>query len=304
MNQYIIALGMFDGVHLGHQELLKKTSMTALENGDTSVVFTYTNHPRELFCGSFEYLTPLDQRSSLYKSFGIEKVDAVEFTAEFAARTPEAFIEWLMNRYERRIGCIVCGYDYRFGKNATGDSHVLEEIGKKMGFIAEVLPAVIYAGQPCSSTRIREALKTGDLDSANGMLGRPYAINGLVVHNKAIGRKIGFPTANIDPIHQLLPKDGVYATALKAGDRIYASVTNIGSNPTVGGEKRTIETHIPNFDSNLYGRNVTVFFMERLRNEICFPDVESLKKQIAEDTATAKKVYKENEKSVYKFSNL
>jgi riboflavin kinase/FMN adenylyltransferase len=304
MNQYVIALGMFDGVHLGHQELLNKTSQIARSNGDTSVVFTYRNHPRELFNGSFDYLTPLNQRVSLYRAIGIDRVDAVDFTQEFADQDPEAFLKWLSDRYDHKIGCIVCGYDYRFGKHAYGDQFTLQHIGSKMGFKLLIVPPVNYLGEPCSSTRVRNALKAGEIEIANEMLNRPYVICGKVIHNKAIGRKIGFPTANVHSGHQLLPADGVYATALKTGDSIYASVTNIGANPTVGGEFRTIETHVPDMEFNLYGLEVSVAILKRIRNEILFSGIDQLSEQISKDVEEAKKVYKENEKSVYKLTNL
>jgi riboflavin kinase/FMN adenylyltransferase len=299
MNRTVIALGMFDGVHLGHRALLERAASIAHENGDLAVAFTFSNHPREVFTGSADYLCTPRLKETLIGSLGIDGVDTVAFTKLFAAIPPEAFVQWLLKRYDGRVLAIVCGYDYRFGAGASGTGEQLKAFGKQYGFETEILDPVCYAGIPCSSTRVREALKNGDLVTANAMLDRPYAITGRVVHHKAIGRRIGFPTANVDPGQQLLPKDGVYASALLIGKTLYGAVTNIGCNPTVGGTMRTLETHLMDESMDLYGREATVLFLKRLREEQRFASIDALKERIAKDAADAKKVFEETEKSVY-----
>ncbi len=304
MDRYVVALGMFDGVHLGHRALLKRAAELAHENGNLAVAFTYETHPKELFTGSFRYLTDPCERAALMRSVGIDRIDTVPFTKDFAAMSPEACIDWLTARMEDRVSAIVCGYDYRFGAGAMGDGALLTALGRARGFDVEIIDPVLYRGEACSSTRVRQALTAGDIADANAMLERPYCVTGPVVHNRAIGRTMGFPTANVDAGKRLLPKDGVYASALLTDGRCYAAVTNIGTNPTVGGEALSTETFVPDETLELYGKTVTVLFLERLRDEVRFRDRDALAAQIAVDAAKAKKVFKEAEKSVYKFVRL
>lgn len=299
MNRTVLALGMFDGVHIGHRALLARAAALAGEAGDKAAAFTYTNHPKELFSGAFAYLTTFSQKAALCRAAGVDAVDAVPFTRSFADLSPEAFLAWLSDRYEGSISAIVCGYDFRFGKGAEGDGAALKALGTRYGFSTEILPPVLYEGVPCSSSRVRDALTRGDLAAANAMLNRPYAITGTVCHNRAIGRTLGFPTANVDPGAMLLPGDGVYASALVHAGRPYAAVTNVGCNPTVGGERRTLETYVPDETLSLYGERVTVLLLRRLRGEVRFASRDALGAQIGRDAAEAKKVFKETEKSVY-----
>ncbi len=304
MKRFVLALGMFDGVHLGHRALLARAVELAHAGGGTAVAFTYLNHPRELFSGAFDYVSTPEQRAVLCRSVGIDRIDTVPFTKAFSEQSPESFVKMLITRYNDEISTIVCGYDFRFGHAAKGDGALLRALGEQLGFCVEVLDPVLYLGEPCSSTRVREALKDGDLDAANAMLARPYLLTGPVVHNKALGRTFGYPTANVDPGKQILPKDGVYATALLWNHRLYPAVTNIGSNPTVGGDRCTIETHVPDADLDLYGKTVSILFLKRLRGEVRFRSTDLLTEQIGKDTTEAKKVFRESEKSVYNFANL
>ena len=299
MERTVIALGMFDGVHLGHRALLMRAAKLAHAAGDAAIAFTFSNHPRELFSGSFEYLCTPRLKETLIGSLGVDGVDAVPFTGMLAAMPPEAFVNWIVKRYDGRISALVCGYDYRFGHDAAGTGGTLKTLAAAHGIRTEILPPVCYKAAPCSSTRVREALRAGDLDAANAMLDRPYAMTGRVVHNQAIGRTLGFPTANIEAQGQLLPKDGVYAAALLVGKKLYAAATNIGCNPTVGGARRTLEKHVPREAIELYGQEITVLLLKRLRGERRFDSREALSEQIGIDAAAAKKVFEEMEKSVY-----
>ena len=304
MQKTVVALGTFDGVHLGHRALLARAADLAHANGDEAVAFTFSNHPRELFGDSFDALCTLRRKESLIQSVGVDAVDAVPFTASFAAQSPEAFVAWLCDRYPAGIAAVVCGYDYRFGAHAAGDAATLKKLGARHGFSVEVLDAVLYGDAPCSSSRVRQALQMGDLDAANAMLARPYAIEGRVEHHRAIGRTLGFPTANITHDGQLLPRDGVYASALLLDGKLYASVTNVGCNPTVGGTERTVETHVMDASLELYEREVAVLLLKPLREERRFDSRKALAVQIQLDAEAAKKVFQDSEKSVYNTVNV
>lgn len=299
MNQTVVALGMFDGVHKGHQALLKRAAEIARENGDTAVAFTYDNHPKELFSGSFPYLCTREQRGALIRSTGCDRMDSVPFDAAFAAMTPEQFLDWLTARYADGISAIVVGYDYRFGARAAGDTKLLGTLCAARGIALTVIDEVKIDGVTCSSTRVREAIREGDMEFAERMLGRPYSLSGKVVHAKALGRRFDCPTANLDAGMQLLPKDGVYAAELLFEGRRYDAVTNVGTNPTVGGRDRTVETHAIGESLDLYGKCIEVAFFTRLRGEERFDSKELLFAQIRKDADAAKKVCEERKKSVY-----
>ena len=299
MNQTVVALGMFDGVHKGHQALLTKAADIAHANGDTAVAFTYDNHPKELFSGTFSYLCTKEQREALIRAAGCDRVDSVPFDAAFAAMEPDEFLDWLTARYAGGVSAIVAGYDYRFGAKAKGDTALLGMLCEARGIILCVIDEIRVDGETCSSTRIREAIREGDMERAEHMLGRPYTLSGEVVHAKALGRQFDRPTANLDAGTQLLPKDGVYATELVFDGKRYDAVTNVGTNPTVGGRARTVETHAIGESLDLYGKRIEVAFFLRLRDEIRFDSKDLLFAQIGKDAETAKKVCEDRKKSVY-----
>ena len=299
MNQTVVALGMFDGVHKGHQALLRRAAEIAHANSDIAVAFTYDNHPRELFSGTFSYLCTKEQREALIRATGCDRMDSVPFDAAFAAMEPEQFMDWLSARYAGGISAIVAGYDYRFGVKAKGDTAFLDTLCAARGIALSVIDEVKVDGQTCSSTCIREAIREGDMERAERMLGRPYTLSGEVVHAKALGRKYRCPTANLDAGTLLLPRDGVYATELTFEGNRYDAVTNVGTNPTVGGRARTVETHAIGESLDLYGKHVEVTFFTRLRDEKKFDSKDLLFAQIKKDAETAKKVCEERKKSVY-----
>ena len=299
MNQTVVALGMFDGVHRGHQALLRRAAQIAHNNGDLAVAFTYDNHPKELFSGAFSYLCTKEQRETLIRETGCDCMDSVPFDAAFAAMEPDTFLDWLTARYEGGVSAIVAGYDYRFGAKAKGDTTLLGTLCRARGIALSVIDEVKVDGMTCSSTRIREAIREGDMERAERMLGRPYALSGEVVHAKALGRQFDCPTANLDARMQLLPKDGVYATELVFEGKRYDAVTNVGTNPTVGGRARTVETHAIGESLDLYGKHVEVAFLKRLRDEKKFDSKDLLFMQIRKDAEAAKKVCEDRKKSVY-----
>lgn len=299
MNQTVVALGMFDGVHKGHQALLRRAAEIAHANGDTAVAFTYDNHPKELFSGVFSYLCTREQREALILLTGCDRMDSIPFDTAFAAMEPETFLDWLSARYAGGVSAIVAGYDYRFGAKAKGDTTLLRTLCKERGIALCVIDEVKVDGEPCSSTRVREAVREGDTEKAERLLGRPYALSGKVVHAKALGRQFDCPTANLDAGMQTLPKDGVYATELMFEGTRFDAVTNIGTNPTVGGRTRTVETHAIGESLDLYGKRIEVAFLKRLRDEKRFDSKDELFRQIKADAEAAKKVCEERKKSVY-----
>lgn len=304
MNQTVVALGMFDGVHLGHRVLLERAAELAHRNGDGAVVFTYANHPRELFGGDVPYLGTNEQREALILACGCDRVDCVPFDAAFASMAPDAFVDWLNARYEGTVAAIVVGYDYRFGAKAAGDVTLLKTLCEQRGIELTVIPEVSVDDVPCASTYIRDAIRSGDVERAARMLGRPYELSGTVVHAKALGRLYHFPTANMGSGTQVLPKDGVYATVLVFAGNAYPAVTNVGTNPTAGGRARSVETHAIGEQLDLYGKTIAVRFLKRLRDEKTFENKDLLFAQIARDAEMAKKVFQEHEKSVYNSERL
>ena len=282
----VIALGMFDGVHLGHRALINRLLEEAKRLNAVPCVFTFSNHPLEVLGDSVRLLSSTRERNQMLRSLGTQDVESVPFTREMAALSTEEFIDLIAERWE--ISGLVVGYNYTCGDRGAGTPETLKEIGVRRGFSVSVVDPVLYDGAPVSSTRIREAVERGDVTLAEKLLSRRYSLSGKVVVNKRIGRRIGFPTANIevDP-KRVIPADGVYASVAFVGGSAYRAVTNIGTNPTVHGEALTIETHLIDFDADIYGETLTVAFRKRLRGEAKFDSLDALKEQIQADVAAA-----------------
>ncbi|HWS29148.1 MAG TPA: bifunctional riboflavin kinase/FAD synthetase [Clostridia bacterium] len=285
----VVALGMFDGVHAGHRRLLATAAALAKSEGLKFVVYTFKNHPLSVFQGSPKLLSGLDERVKLLRSFGADLVEADDFTPALAATEPEAFVKSLCGRFSMAIA--VAGFNYTFGKNGAGNAALLNELGKKLGFKTREVAPYLFEGEPVSSTRIRTLLLEGELKEANAMLEREYSLSGTVVKNRRIGSTIGFPTANLGGVFDMaLPKIGVYATRALVDNKTYQAVTSVGKNPTVGGKSVTVETHIMDFDRDIYGEPLTVSFVEYLRGELSFENVDELAGQIARDVERARKI--------------
>lgn len=288
ITQSVVALGMFDGMHRGHVKLIGTAVGIARKHGLKAIVCTFANHPMEVIGTAPELLMTAMERYEAMRSLGVDEVEMDAFDDEYASVLPVDFIERLVNRFNP--SCIVAGFNYSFGKGGLGKAHCLPELGRRFGFNAKLIPPVLYLGQPVSSSRIRACIAAGRLEQANFMLGKPYALSGKVEPNRRIGRRIGFPTANLAEWGgKVTPAGGVYATyAVMNGQRLPA-VTNIGFNPTVNGNKLSVETHILDLSLDLYGRNLSVEFIKRIRDDIRFPSIEALKEQIAKDAAYARK---------------
>lgn len=293
----VVTDGMFDGVHLGHQRILKQVVEKARELNLPSVVLTYWPHPRHVLGGKearVSLLTTLTEKAELIAHQGIDYMLVLSFSKSFSQLSHEDFVrnilaEGLHTRH------LIVGYDHRFGLNRIGDIRYLSEVGKVYGFgLTEIGKQEIEA-IAISSTKIRYSLQNFLVDSASQFLGRPYSLRGMVVKGDQRGRTIGFPTANLEPDEKdkLVPKDGVYATRTRVGETWYSSMTNIGFRPTVDGHQHKIETHLFDFEGDLYDQIMEVAFVKPLRTEMKFASLDELKSQLAQDREMARAALKE-----------
>ena len=294
----VIALGMFDGVHIGHRALLKHAVETAKELGAQSVAYTFSNHPRSVFAQAPKLLSTEEERRSCIKQLGLDRVQMEVFDKETAMLSPEAFVNRLKEQYDVRA--FVVGFNYTFGQGGKGTPETLMELGKTHSFAVHVIPPVLFKGDTASSTRIRQLITTGELSDTNSMLTEPYALTGIVVKNRRIGTSLGFPTANIQlPAQKALPATGIYVTSTLHEGRCYESVTNVGTNPTVNRNALSVETYLMDYEGDLYGKELTVRFHKRLRDEIRFASKEELIAQIKRDVLDAR-AYFQNRKDTEK----
>lgn len=279
-----IALGNFDGLHIGHLALIKKVLELSKENNVKSMVITFTNHPLSIIDKAREPKLIMDKNSkiNLLSKMGIDIVNFATFDEKFMKISPKDYILNLMNYYNA-VGFIV-GFNHRFGYKNTGNNELLKKLSKQYGFELHVVEPVKYKGEPVSSTRIRKAINKGQIEDANKMLLKPFMLKGSVEHGKMIGRTIGFPTANLKYDKKIiLPKIGIYYTIVEYNNKLYRGITNIGTNPTVGVNDITIETYILDFNKNIYDENISVYFINRIRDEIKFDSLEQLKEQLESD---------------------
>lgn len=286
---YYVALGSFDGLHRGHLSLINKCIELAKKEKYKSMVFTFSNHPRTIINPSIkiEYLMNNIEKVDILEKVGIDKIVLKKFNKEFMELSPEGFIEKLCSDYN--IKGIVVGFNYRFGYKNLGDTNLLKKLSEKYNFRLEVIEPLLYKDDIISSTRIRNAIKCGEISEANEMLTRPYNLSGIVEHGKQIGRTIGFPTANLKfGEDKVIPAKGVYYTNIRWKNNIYKGITSVGSNPTVNGTNLTIETFILDFNHNIYGDDIMVYFIEKMRNEEKFDSIDCLKKQLDKDQKYAK----------------
>jgi riboflavin kinase/FMN adenylyltransferase len=284
-----VALGVFDGVHLGHRVILGTAVARARAAGLQALACTFDPHPMEVLQPERapRPIMPLDERVALIGQTGIDAAVVVAFTRELAAIEPEAFVkDVLLGRLRARE--IVVGYNHRFGRGARGDARLLESLADRLGFLAHVVPPATTDDVAVSSTGIRAALQRGDVAAAARALGRPYAIAGVVTSGAGRGRALGFPTANIAPDRPLLVERGVYRGLVHLHGGEHAAVVNVGVRPTFGETTLTVEAHLLDFAGDLYGRQVRLDFLDRLRDEMRFPSVEALKAQVARDIESAR----------------
>lgn len=285
-------LGMFDGVHLGHRRLIARLAAGAREMGVPSLALTFAMHPRlTLGRSAPPGITDLDTRLRLLAEAGLDAAWVLTFTPEMAMLSGRAFAEeYFLRRLEARA--VILGESARFGRERDGDAGSLAEWGAGWGMRVEKVPTLVVDGATVSSTAIRLAIQAGDIDLAAKLLGRPVSVVGTVVHGQGRGRMLGFPTLNLDPHHELRPPPGIYATIASVAGRELPSVTNIGRPPTpreieAGIGDLLVETHLLDFEGDLYGGRAEVFFHKKLRDGRHFSTPEELARQIADDAAMA-----------------
>ncbi len=284
----VASIGNYDGVHLGHQAILERVIDAAQAKGSRSLLITFAPHPLEVVAPERRPRLLHNRRQKLERleQTGLTDLLLIDFTEEMAALSGEQFFEQVLAD-RVRFSEIHVGESFRFGRDRSGDVSVLSEIGTRRGFAVQGIPAVQVDGTTVSSTAIRRALLAGNVETARKMLGNPYSVAGEVVHGDGRGRSIQFPTANIELENELVPAAGVYITETSALASRFASVTNVGVRPTFGGDHLIVETHLLDFDEDLYDERLKVRFLARLRKEAQFANVGELADQIARDCAAA-----------------
>ena len=285
-----LAIGFFDGVHLGHQQILRQTIADARQHSGVPVALTFDQHPNTVVAPDKAppLIYSLPQKLRTLQSLGLENILLIQFDKQFSEQSGEAFIRGLAQGFGK-IHSICVGADFVFGHKRSGNVALLKKLGGELNFQVHGLSAVSLDGQAVSSTRIREAIRTGNLDDASQMLGRPYAISGKVVIGDKIGRKLGFPTANLEVTGLVLPPNGVYAALTKRKGKLYRVALNIGYRPTVAsGKQLRVEAHLLDFHGELYNMELEIEIGEKLREEKKFGSVEELKEQIARDVASVR----------------
>lgn len=286
-----VALGTFDGVHAGHQRIIRQAVDLARDSQATSVVFTFSNHPLSVIAP--DRCPPLivsqEYKSRLIAGLGVDVLLSIPFTADFLRLTPGQFIGLLVESL--RPVFLVVGDNYNFGHRGAGNADTLREAGRDLGFAVIIPPTVVVDGQPVSSTLIRQHILAGRVEEAARLLGRPFRLSGLVVAGDGRGRTLGFPTANLEATEgQVIPADGVYAVLVEVDGRQYQGVANIGTNPTFNGLSHRTEVHVLGFDGDLYFRTILVDFIARLRGEESFAGAAQLRDQINRDVAAARAI--------------
>jgi riboflavin kinase / FMN adenylyltransferase len=287
----VIALGGFDGLHIGHRALIDKTISAAKRMNCKSMVFTFKNHPLTVINKTYspKLLLNNHDKLNLLKSYGVDIVNLVNFDTDFMQLSPEAYITSLVKNYN--AAGLVVGFNHRFGYKNLGDTDLLKALSKEHGFSLSVVSPVKYRGDVVSSSKIRNLLgEDGDVEKASKMLSRPYFLEGIVIRGKQLGRKIGFPTMNLDYNKDfVLPRGGVYYSLLEHNNRKYKGITNIGYNPTVENDKLSVETHILGFDEDLYDETIKINFIKRIRDEKKFNSLVELSAQLKKDKMFALK---------------
>ena len=278
-----IELGFFDGVHLAHQKIIRNAVNYAKLNNLSPIALSFDKSPSEILQGrDICYLTENCDKEHLIDSLGAS-LELLPTDSTLLSMEAEDFIEKILVQ-KFNIRYVVCGYDYRFGKNGRGDTSLLVREGERFGFKVDVIPCEMYEGESVSSSRIRKLLEEGNPALANALLGRNFFIKGIVEEGKKLGRKIGFPTANIFLGNKsVCLKNGVYKTLVTVDNKSFTAITNCGTNPTVHDKSLRAETHIPDFSGDLYGKEIRIEFLEFIRPEIRFKDIDELKNQISKD---------------------
>lgn len=291
----VVTIGNFDGVHLGHQALLKQMQTLAKAEELSTTVLTFEPHPFEFFNPGQQTVPRLTRLKEKYLRLAANQVDnmlILPFNQELASLSAQAFVNQILVQ-GLKVKHLIIGDDFRFGYQRQGDFDLLKAMGKQAGFTVQAMPTTLIRGERVSSTRIRQALLQGEVDLAAELLGYPYTILGRVAHGNKLGRELGFPTANLHLRRSLTPVNGIYTVCVHGlGQKPLPGVASIGNRPTVDGSQTLLEVHLLDFDQYIYGREVSVQFCKKLRDEQRFSNLQVLKEWIAQDVAAAKEYFK------------
>lgn len=296
----VVAIGNFDGLHLGHKAILAHVVSRAREKGGTAVVLTFEPHPSKVLVPDRELrlLYPFQAKMRLIESAGIDVVCVAEFNKNFAQHTPYEFVKEFLHD---KLGCkeVIVGENFRFGKGRAGDVDDLIRFGKEFGFHVITEGPVLVDGLTASSSKIREFISEGNVGLAGKLLGRAYALEGKVIHGDHTGKALGFPTANLHLPNELVPKNGIYAariTILKAeGSPTKDGIVYIGPRPTLGQRETQVEAHLFDYNENLYGKRLMVTLLDWIRGDEKFPDLNALARQMEKDAEKARSILKQKE---------
>lgn len=287
----LLTIGIFDGVHIGHRHLIAELLRQAREKDLLSAAITFRQHPEDYLLAKHKlpFLTDIDTRIRLLNDEGIDMVIPLSFTTSLAGLEPGDFLRLLQTHL--RMQGLVIGSDFALGKDRAGDIPALKKLGRKMDFTVTVVPPLVINGEIVSSTTIRKAMAEGNMEKVHALTGRYFSLKGKVVSGAGRGGDLGFPTANLEISPGVaLPPDGVYAGVTHINGNAYPTMTNIGRNPTFGNKERTIEAFLLDYSGDLYGREISVDFVARLRKEIKFESAEELQAQVAEDVRRGKQL--------------
>jgi riboflavin kinase/FMN adenylyltransferase len=290
----VATIGNFDGVHLGHRQIFRQLKKAAADLGGVSVVITFAPHPLKVLPSRKKLclISTYEEKELLLDASGIDYLVVIPFTKHFAALTAKEFVSDILVR-KLGIKKLIIGYDYAFGRNREGNIGLLRQLGIEYGFAVEVLEPIWDGKTIFSSTNIRKMIRDGNVRGVVALLGRQFSIQGKVIHGHNRGRALGFPTANIQTDKELIPKCGVYAVKVKIDQNMYDGACNIGPNPTFDDEAISIEVFIFDFAGDLYGLKLHLFFIERIRDEMKFPDIATLQSAIERDVACCREALRD-----------
>lgn len=291
--QTVITIGTFDGVHIGHREILKTLTAEAKKDDLESIILTFFPHPRMVLQkeSDIKLINTIDERTAIFSKTELDHLIIQPFTKEFSGLSAEAYVKNVLVK-SLNVKKIIIGYDHRFGKNRTANIEDLRKFGEIYNFEVQEISAQELDAVTVSSTKIRKALDSGDLEKANSYLGYPFMLNGCIVRGKGIGKTINFPTANlhIEETYKLIPNNGVYLVKSILENEPVFGIMSIGTNPTVGGKRRTIETYFLDINKDLYDKKIEIELLSKIREEEKFESLEALQLAIKKDEAFARKL--------------
>lgn len=293
----VFTTGTFDGVHTGHQEIIRRINKLAADGNGENIILTFHPHPRMVLHqddGNLKLLNTLEEKINLLSRYGVDNLVVTPFSKEFSQLTAEQYVEnFIWKKFHPRK--VVMGFNHRFGNHRAGDIQLMAAMGKKLGFEVEEIEAQMVENISVSSTKIRNAVTNGEMETAKALLGHPYTLTGRVVTGEHLGKKLGFPTANlkIEDADKLIPANGVYAVLVRVDETLYGGMLNIGFRPTFNGKKQTIEVNIFDFNEEIYGMHIGVDLVASIRKEMKFNSADGLIQQLKKDKEASLKILNE-----------